>query len=149
MKQIKIDLNAPIEKTMAAVLSLPEGGNPRSEEEHVVADALQCLYRAAHGPKIETSVGAISIAPAVDPSLKEASFLVETRSDLLTIAERSTPFKCTRKESAGANHLAAGSALFEFMASRLGSPEYWPELDSKSLSTRHASSTPRKTNTGI
>jgi hypothetical protein len=149
MKQIRIDLNAPIEKTLAAVLSLPEGGNPRSAEEHVVADALQCLYRAAHGPKIETSFGAISIAPAVDPSLKDASFLVETRSDLLTIAERRTPFKCRRKESAGVNHLAAGSALFEFIAGRLGSPECWPELDSKSLRTRRASSTHRKTNTGV
>jgi hypothetical protein len=83
MKHIEIDLNEPLEKTLTAVLLLPEGGDPRSAEDEVVAHALHYLYRAAHGPKIETS-----IVPAVDSSLKDASFAPQTRSDLLTLAER-------------------------------------------------------------
>jgi hypothetical protein len=141
MKQITIDVNEPFEKTLATVLSLPDASDAGNE---VVSRALGCLYRAAHGPAIQTSIGPITIAPAVNPSLRPALLRLHTRSDLLALAEERTPFRRTAKRN-GPNHLAAGSALFEFIAGRLGSPENWPSPDSISRTAPPADSVSRNT----
>jgi len=143
MKNIEIDVNEPFEKTLTAILSLPDG-EACSTEDKVVAQALHSLYRAAHGPTIRTSIGPITVAPAIDPSLKEAPLRFHTRSDLLALAEERTSFRRTAKEN-GANHLAAGSALFEFLAGRLGSPESWPPPEHSASRTAHPNSMSRNT----
>jgi hypothetical protein len=143
MKNIKIDLNEPFEKTLEAVLSLHDG-EACSTEDELVAQALRCLYRAAHGPTLQTFIGPITIAPAVDPSLKEALLRFRTRSELLAFAEEKTSFRRTAKEN-GASHLAAGSALFEFLPGRLRSAESWPPPEHSASRTAHPDSMSRNT----
>jgi len=93
MKKIEIDLNNPFEKTLAIVLALPARDNGSHACDETVAKALRCLYTAAHGRTIETTIGRIGIAPAVDPSLKEAPLLLSSRVELLELAERRTEFR--------------------------------------------------------
>lgn len=125
MKQIEITLNDPFEKTLVAILSLPEGGDVRSAQDESVEQALRCLYTAAHGRTVETAIGPISIAPATDSSLKDAPLSLQTRSDLLNFAQRRTEFKRRPVGNHHSIHTNGGSALFEFIAGRLGSPECW------------------------
>jgi hypothetical protein len=122
----EINLNDPFEKTLAAVLALPRGGDRCSSQDETVALALRYLYTAADGPTIQTSIGPISIMPAVDSSLKDAPFSLCTRTDLLALAERRTAFRRKATQNGDSTQVGASSALFEFMAGRLGSPEWWP-----------------------
>lgn len=125
MKQIKINLNDPFEKTVVAILSLPEGGDVRAGLDETVVQALRRLYTAAHGRTVQTSIGPISIAPATDPSLKDAPLSIHTRSDLFALAQRKAEFKRRAAENDHSIHGDGSSALFEFIAGRLGSPEFW------------------------
>jgi ribosomal subunit interface protein len=135
MKYIEINLDDPFERTLAAILSLPEGGDARGANDETVAQALRCLYTAAHGRAVQTSLGSISIAPATDSSLKDAPLRLDTRSDLLALAQRKGGF--TRRATANFHETrgGVGSAFSEFIAGRLGAPEYWP---SSSPVIRHA-----------
>ena len=123
MKQIEINLNDPFEKTLVAILSLPDGGDPRGAQDEMVVQAVRCLYTAAHGRTVRTSIGPISIAPATDSPLKDAPLSLHTRSDLLALAQRRAEF--IRRTAGRSIHADGGSALFEFIAGRLGSPECW------------------------
>jgi len=125
VKQIEVNLNDPFEKTLIAILSLPEGGDVRSAQEETVEQALRCLYTAAHGRAVQTSIGPISIAPATDSSLKDAPLSLHTRSDLLVFAQRRADFKRRATDNGHSIHTDASSALFQFIAGRLGSPECW------------------------
>ena len=125
MKQIEINLNEPFEKTLAAILSLPQGDDVRGAQKETVEQALHCLYTTAHGRTVQTSIGPISIAPAMDPSLKDAPLSLHTRSDLLVFAQRRAEFKRRATDNGHSTHADGSSALFEFIAGRLGSPECW------------------------
>ena len=130
MNHTEINLNVPFEETLAAVLALPQGGDRCSSQDETVALALRYLYTTAHGRTLQTSIGPISIMPAVDSSLKDVPFSVCTRTDLLALAERRTEFRPRATQDGDLAELCAGSALFEFMAGRLGSPE-WCRPDRK------------------
>ena len=93
MKKTEIDLNNPFEITLATVLALPGGENGSRTHDETVARALRCLYTAAHGRTVETAIGRIAIAPAVDASLKEAPMSLGSRVELLELAERRTEFR--------------------------------------------------------
>ena len=120
---MEINLNDPFEKTLVAILSLPEGGDLRGAQDETVVQALRCLYAAAHGRTVRTSIGPISIAPATDSSLKDSPLSLNTRSDLLALAQRRAEF--IRRAAGRSVHTDDSSALFEFIADRLGSPECW------------------------
>ena len=126
MKKIEINLNDSFEKTLTAVLSLPGGNNVRGAQDQTVVEAVRCLYTAAHGRAVQTSIGPVSIAPATDPSLKDAPLSFRTRSDLLALAQRGKA-EFNRRASGNARSIRndGRSALFEFIAGRLGSPECW------------------------
>jgi hypothetical protein len=125
MKRIEINLNDPFEKTLAAVLTLPEGGDGRSARRETLTEALQYLYTAAHGRTLQTSIGAIRIMPATDPSLRDASRSLDTRSDLLALAERRTAFTPRASRNGASSHARFDSAFSDFLAGRLGSPDGW------------------------
>jgi hypothetical protein len=126
MNHTEINLNVPFEKTLAAVLALPQGGDRCSSQDETVALALRCLYTAAHGHTLRTSIGPISIMAGVDSALKDAPFSLCTRTDLLALAERRTEFRRRATKNNDSAQGRAGSALSEYMAGRLGSPEWWP-----------------------
>jgi len=95
MKGIEIDLSEPFESLLATVRSLPKpgvNGNGSSNEEEI-RQATRCLYEAAHGRVVETSMGPIPIAPAVAASLKTEPFSVNTRSEFLRLAETKGGFR--------------------------------------------------------
>ena len=95
MTGIEIDLSEPFESFLANVLSLPKHGanaNGSSNEEEI-KEAIRCLYEAAHGRMVETSIGPIPIAPAVAASLKAESFSVNTRGEFLRLAETKGRFR--------------------------------------------------------
>jgi hypothetical protein len=121
----EVNLNRPFEKTLAAVLALPQGGDRRPQDE-TVALALRYLYTAAHGRTLQTSIGPIAIMPGVDSSLKDAPFSLRTRTDLLALAKRRTVFQRRATQNGDSAQLHGDSALSEFMAGRLGSPKWWP-----------------------
>ena len=125
MKPIEINLDDPFEKTLVAILSLPKGGDVRSAQKETVVQALQWLYTAAHGRAVQTAIGPISIAPATDCSLKNAPLSVHTQSDLLALAQRRAGFKGRATDNDRLNDTNGSSALFQFIAGRLGSPECW------------------------
>ena len=95
MKRIEIDLSEPFEGFLATVLSLPKHGvhaNGSSSEEEI-KQATRCLYEAAHGRLVETSIGPIPIAPAVAAFLKAELFSVNTRGEFLRLAEAKGGFR--------------------------------------------------------
>lgn len=104
MKKIEIDLHESFEKTCDTVLRLPEGRYGRNARPETVAEALRYLYITAHGRALETSMGPITIMPALDPSLADASFPVVTRSDLLALAERRTMFALRPRQNGNSIH---------------------------------------------
>lgn len=106
MKKIEINLDEPFQKTRDAVLRLPDGRYGRNAGPEIVAEALRYLYITAHGRTLETSIGPITIMPALDPSLADASFPVATRSDLLALAERSTMFAFKAGPNGDSTHSA-------------------------------------------
>lgn len=94
MKGIEIDLSKPFESFLATVLSLPKrdvNANGSSNEEEI-RRATRCLYEAANGRLVETSIGAIPIAPAVAASLKAEPFSVNTHSQFLRLAQTKSGF---------------------------------------------------------
>jgi len=137
MKPIEIDLNDPFEKTLEAVLALPAGGDGRGARRETVAEALQYLYIAAHGRTLKTSVGAITIMPPTDSSLRKGSRLLHARSDLIALAERRTTFAPRISGNGASRHAHFDSAFSEFLAGRLGSPDGWELSSAGSNKTNH------------
>jgi hypothetical protein len=141
VKPTKIDLNDPFEKTLAGALALPHGCDARGAERETVTQALRYLYIAAHGRILQTSIGPITIAPATDPSLKHPPLSLDTRSDLLAVAEQRTAFAPRAIRNGNSSHAGPHSAFFEFLAGRLGSPDSWVPPSSRNGKTdSHAQS---------
>ena len=90
MKRISIDLSEPVESVLKQALSLPAGGEEGGISDARVVRAIRCLYAAANGRDVITSIGRIPIAPAVAPWLKAAPLAVRTRRELLTLAGLNT-----------------------------------------------------------
>ena len=95
MTGIEIDLSAPFESFLATVLSLPKNGAKAngSSNDDEIQQATRFLYEAAHGRVVETSIGAIPIAPAVAAFLKAEPFFVNTRGEFLRLAEANSGFR--------------------------------------------------------
>lgn len=123
MKKTELNLNEPFEVTLVVALELPNDSEARVADE-AIAKALLSLYSAAHGRTVQTSIGAIAIVSATDPSLRGAPLLVSNRSELVDLGERRMDFKTNR--SIKSIDLRAGSALGDFISGRLGAPEWWP-----------------------
>ena len=105
----EINLNDPFEKTLIAVLALPQGDRCSAQNE-TVALALRYLYTAAHGRTLRTSIGPISILPGVDSSLKDGRFSLCTRENLLALAERRTAFRRKSTQNGRSAKVPARSA---------------------------------------
>jgi putative sigma-54 modulation protein len=97
MKAIEIDLTAPLARVLAATRSLPANGSEARESENEVREATRCLYEAAHGRVVDTSIGAIAIAPAVASALKDVPMAMTTRAEFLDFAEANSLFRRTTR----------------------------------------------------
>ena len=140
MKTIEILFNDPIEKTFRLALALPEGEKGGATNKKTIEKALRYLYAAAHGRTVETPIGPIRVAPATDLALNKTPVLVETRSDLLALAERRTPFRVSQERDDDSSQNETHSALIKFLGGELGAPESWP---SPSLNPSQPMSEPR------
>lgn len=86
MNQVEIELRLPFEKNLERALALSASSADRPSDEEVVG-ALRRLYELAHGRSVQTAFGLIAIAPPVAPSLSQRTFLVASRSALLTAVQ--------------------------------------------------------------
>lgn len=81
-----IDLAKPFETLAATLLSLPltepafSNGTALFEAEQM-QELLRSIYEAANGRQVATTIGLISIAPAVAPYIAKEPFYVETQAD--------------------------------------------------------------------
>jgi hypothetical protein len=130
MNQVPIDLAEPFEKVLATALSL-QRTNHTWTSDAAIKRAMRYLYEAANGRIVETHIGGIPIAPPVKPSLKEKPLCLKSAAELLTIVKdnlgASDNLDYARPEPHKLCQANTGSALFEFMARRLGTPEWWPD----------------------
>jgi hypothetical protein len=130
MDQVPIDLAGSFEKVLATAFSLPRTDDARSSDA-AIKRAMRYLYEAANGRIVETRVGAISIAPPVEPSLKEKPLFLKSAAELLTMVKHnlgaSDSFDYARSESQKPRQSNIDSALSEFIAGRLGAPGCWPD----------------------
>jgi len=129
MNQVPIDLSEPFEKVLATALSLPRTGDASSSDA-AIKRATRYLYEAANGRIVETHIGAIPIAPPVEPLLKVKPLCLKSAAELVTMVKNnfgaSDNFDYARSEPQNGRPSNIGSALFEFMAGRLGTRECWP-----------------------
>ncbi len=130
MIRIPIDLSEPFEKVLATALSLPKA-NYTVPSDAAIKRAVRYLYEAANGRIVETHLGAIAIAPPTEPSLKAKPLCLKGAADLLTMVKdnlsASDSLNYAWSEPQKRRQSKIGSALFEFMAGRLGAPECWPD----------------------
>jgi hypothetical protein len=111
-----IDLAKPFETLAATLLSLPltepafSNGTALFEEEQM-QELLRSIYEAANGRQVATTIGLISIAPAVASYLAKEPFYVETQADFLSqilgrvakqISNKRTPARPSRRLGARA-----------------------------------------------
>ena len=130
MIRIPIDLSEPFEKVLATALSLPRA-NHTLPSDAAIKRAVRYLYEAANGRTVETHIGAVPIAPPVEPSLKAKPLCLKSAAELVTmvkgISGASDNLDYARPEPHQPRQANIGSALFEFMAGRLGAPGCWPD----------------------
>jgi hypothetical protein len=130
MNQVAIDLSESFEKVLATALSLPRTDDT-SPTDAAIKRMTRYLYEAANGRIVETHIGAIPIAPPVGPSLKEKPLCLKSAAELLTMVKdnlgASDNLDYARPEAQKPRQANIGSALFEFMAGRLGAPGCWPD----------------------
>ena len=129
MNQVPIDLSEPFEKVLATALSLPRADDARHSDA-AIKRAMRYLYEAANGRIVQTHIGAIPIAPPMEPSLKAKPFCLKSAAELLTMVKdnlgASDSLDYAPPEPQKPRQANIGSALFEFMAGRLGAPGCWP-----------------------
>jgi hypothetical protein len=129
MNQVPIDLSESFEKVLATALSLPRTDDAWPSDA-AIKQAMRYLYEVANGRIVETHIGAIPIAPPAEPWLKKPLYL-KSATDLLTMVkdnlDASDSLNYARSEPQKRRQSRIGSALFEFMAGRLGAPECWPD----------------------
>jgi hypothetical protein len=130
MNQVPIDLSEPFEKVLATALSLPKTDDAWPSDV-AIRRAMRYLYEAANGRVVETHVGTIPIAPPMEPSLKAKPLCLKSVAELLTMVKdnlgASDSLDYAPPEPQKPPQANIGSALFEFMAGRLGAPECWPD----------------------
>src|SRR5689334_17942111 len=130
MNQVLIDLSEPFEKVLITALSLPRTGDAWPSDA-AIKQAMRYLYEVANGRVVETHIGAIPIAPPVKPWLKAKPLCLRSAADLLTIVKDNlgafNSLNSGRPEPQRRCQSKIASALFEFMAGRLGAPECWPD----------------------
>jgi hypothetical protein len=130
MNRVPIDLAESFEKALARALSLPRTDNAWPSDT-AIKRALRYLYEAANGRIVETNIGAITIAPPVEPSMKEKPFCLMSAAELLMMVKDNSSayggLDYNRSEPQKPRQSNMDSALFEFMAGRLGAPECWPD----------------------
>ena len=130
MNQVPIDLSESFETVLATALSLPRTDDVRPSDA-AVKQAMRYLYEVANGRIVETHIGAIPIAPPAEPWLKAKPLCLKSAPDLFTIVKdnlgASDSLNYAWSEPQKRRPSKIGSALFEFMAGRLGAPECWPD----------------------
>ena len=130
MNQVSIDLSESFEKVLATALSLPRTDDARPSDA-AIKQVLRYLYEVANGRIVETQIGAIPIAPPAKPWLKAKPLCLKSAADLVTMVKdslgASDSLNYARSEPQKRRQSKLGSALFEFMAGRLGAPECWPD----------------------
>jgi hypothetical protein len=130
MNEVPVDLSEPFEKVLATALSLPRA-NHAWPSDAAIKRAMRYLYEAANGRIVETHLGAIPIAPPTEASLKAKPLCLKSATELLTMLKdnlgASDSLDYTRPEPHKPRQANIGSALFEFMAGRLGAPGCWPD----------------------
>jgi hypothetical protein len=130
MNQASIDLTEPFEKVIATAFSLPRA-NHTLPSDAAIMRAVRYLYEAANGRIVKTQIGAIPIAPPVEPSLKAKPLCLKSAAELVTMVKgilgASDSLECAQPEPYKPRQANSGSALFEFMVGRLGAPECWPD----------------------
>ena len=88
---------------------------------------MRYFYEAANGRIVETHISAIPILQPVRPWLKAKPLCLKSASDLLTMVKdnlgASDSLDYARAETQKPLQSNIGSALFEFMAGRLGAPD--------------------------
>jgi hypothetical protein len=134
MIRITIDLSEPFEKILATALSLPRA-NHTWPSDAAIKRAVRYLYEAANGRTVETHIGAVPIAPPVEPSLRAKPLCLKSAAELVTMVKgilgASDSLECPQPEPRKPRQPNSGSALFEFMVGRLGAPECWPDRGNK------------------
>jgi hypothetical protein len=73
MNQVPIDFSESFEKVLATALSLPRTDDAWPSDA-AIKQAMRYLYEVANGRIVETHIGAIPIAPPVEPWLKANRF---------------------------------------------------------------------------
>jgi hypothetical protein len=130
MNQVPIDFSESFEKVLATTLSLLRADDAWPSDA-AIKRAMRYLYEAANGRIVETHIGAIPIAPSLEPSLKAKPLCLTSAADLLTMVKdnlgASDSLDYARSELQKPRQANIDSALFEFMAGRLGAPECWPD----------------------
>ena len=106
MKLIKIDLSDPFETVLARVLAAPTDVRTKSRKSAEpgfspvslnqrdpelisrteIKRVVRCLYEAAHGRQVETSIGLVRVAPPVAAFLKHRPLYIKTQLDFLLAA---------------------------------------------------------------
>jgi hypothetical protein len=141
MNQVSIDLSESFEKVLATALSLPRT-NGAWPSDAAIKQAMRYLYEVANGRIVETHIGAIPIAPPVEPWLKARPLRLKSAADLLTMVKdnlgASDSLNYARSKPQKRRQSKIGSALFEFMAGRLGAPECWPDQRNDAACTNGA-----------
>jgi hypothetical protein len=141
MNQVPIDLSEPFEKVLATTLSLPRTDDAWPSDA-AIKRAIRYLYEAANGRIVETHIGAIPIAPPMKPWLKAKPLCLKSAAELLTMvkdnlgASYSLDYAPSEPQKPRQGNI--GSALFEFMAGRLGAPGCWPGQRSDAAHTNGA-----------
>ena len=85
----KIDLAKSFEKTLAILSSLPFTDSLVSRwkedpfKQTKVNRLLREVYEAANGRQVATTIGFVSIAPAIAPYLKDRPYWVKTQAEFL------------------------------------------------------------------
>jgi hypothetical protein len=88
----KIDLAESFEKTSAVLSSLPFTDSLVSRwkkdafKQTNVNRLLREIYEAANGRQVATTIGFVSIAPAIAPSLKDKPYWVKTQAEFISQA---------------------------------------------------------------
>jgi hypothetical protein len=130
MNEVPLDLSEPFEKVLATALSLPRTDDAWPSDA-AIKRAMRYLYEAANGRIVETHLGAIPIAPPTEASLKAKPLCLKSAAELLTMLKdnlgASDSLDYARSELQKPRQANIGSALFEFMAGRLGAPGCWPD----------------------
>ena len=87
MKKIDINPGSPFEEVVAKALALPGDHGRDAVNDKQVVHAIRCLHELAHGRSVQTALGLIPIAPAIERSSTNTRLSVRSRRELLAMVE--------------------------------------------------------------